>query len=79
MAFFIHVEVESPLQPEEFRDRVVAPLRAALEREGVGWLLEGEPGDDAPDRSYDLAISVNDEDRCRAMVADILRAIDEGP
>jgi hypothetical protein len=76
MPYYLSVEVESSLPPDEFRDRIMVPLRLALEREGVGSLLEGQPDNSASPGLYELAVSSTDQERCRQIVEEILRSVD---
>jgi hypothetical protein len=75
MGFYLHIEVDSSFTPTEFHERVVVPLREALEREGVGRLIEGDARDDEPGEKYDLALEVSDEQRAREVVEAVLKSV----
>jgi hypothetical protein len=75
MAFYFQIDVDSSLSPSEFRERVVIPLGEALKREKLGRLLDGEPSDDTPEGVYELALEVTDQERARALVEEVLKAV----
>ncbi len=68
----LEVEVDSPLSPDEFRERVLNVLNDQLEQEGVGELMEFD--EDAPllAGQYHFAVAASDVDRCRQIVEEVL-------
>ena len=75
MGFYLHVDVKTSLTPTAFNERVLEPLKKALEREGLGRLLEGNAGD-VPGESYELALEVSDHQRAREVVEAVLKSVD---
>ncbi len=79
MGFYLQVEVDSTLPPEEFRQRVLIPLDEALKKEGVGQLLDPVEDDNPPEGTYELAIQVTDQDRAAELIQDVLSSADLHP
>jgi hypothetical protein len=75
VGFFLHIDVKTSLPPAAFSERVLEPLKKALERERVGRLLEGDAGD-VPGESYELALEVTDHQRARELVEEVLKSVD---
>ena len=75
MGNYLHIEVKTSLTPTAFSQQVLEPLKKALEREGVGRLLEGDAGD-VPGESYELALEVTDQQRAREVVEAVLKSVD---
>jgi hypothetical protein len=77
MGFYLHLEVDSSLSPEQFRARVIAPIAQALERERLGRIPD-TVAEDEPNRDggYDLALEVFDERRFRVIVEEVLTSVD---
>jgi hypothetical protein len=76
MGFYLHIEVDSSLTPTEFHERVVVPLREALEKEGVGRVLDGDAGDDVPGDKYELALEVTNQQRAHEVVEAVLKSVE---
>jgi hypothetical protein len=75
MGLYLSIEVNSSLSPYEFRERVIVPLGEALEREGVGRILDGDPEkQDGPEGRYELALQVSDQERARQIVRAVLKS-----
>jgi hypothetical protein len=55
-----------------------AGLKRAMEDEAIGKLLSDEPKeDDTPDGVYELTIEVNDQDRARKLIEQVLMSVDD--
>jgi hypothetical protein len=76
MGFYLQIEIDSTLSPAEFRERVIAPIIVALERDKLGRLLPDPVEDDPPKGMYQLALEVTDQQRVRTLVEELLRSID---
>ena len=79
MPLFLHVEVDGSLSLTEFRERVMLPLKEALEREALGHLLDldDEPEEDNTLKGvYKLALEVTDQERAREIVEKVLKSVD---
>jgi hypothetical protein len=77
MSFYMHLEVESGLPPDEFWERVIFPLGLALEREGLGRILDRKPEDgDGREGVYELALEVSDAQRARLVAEEVLRSFE---
>lgn len=68
----LEVEVDSPLPPDEFRERVLNVLNDRLEAEGVGELMEYDEDDPRPAGQYHFAVAVSDVDCCKQIVEEVL-------
>jgi hypothetical protein len=68
----LEVEVDSPLLPDEFRERVMNVLNDRLEQEGVGELMEFDDDEPPPAGQYRFGVVVSDVARCRALVEEVL-------
>jgi hypothetical protein len=75
MSFYLHIEVDSPLSPTEFSERVVAPIREALEKEGLGHVIDGDAEDDVPGEKYELSLQVTDQQRAKNVVEAVLKSV----
>lgn len=68
----LEVEVDSPLPPDEFRERVLNVLNDQLEQEGVGELMEFDEDEPLPAGQYHFGVVASDVDRCRQIVEQVL-------
>ena len=76
MGFYLQIEVNSPLTPTEFHDRVVVPLRDVLIKEKVGRILDGDAENAVPGVRYELALEVTDQQRAHKLVEAVLKSVD---
>jgi hypothetical protein len=77
MGFYLHIEVDSPLSPSEFRERVIVPLGEALQREGLGRILDEDGEDEAVEEGrYELSLEVTDQERAKEVVEAVLKSVD---
>lgn len=76
MGFYLQIEVDSSLSPHEFREQVIVPLGAALEREELGRVLDNDAEDEAGvEGHYQLALQVTDQERAKLVVEAVLKSI----
>ncbi len=76
MGLYLQIEIDSSLAPNEFHERFVAPLRDALQKEGVGRVLDGDAADNIPGVKYELSLEVTDQQRAREVVEAVLKSVE---
>jgi hypothetical protein len=77
MAFYLQIEVNSSLSPDEFRTRVILPLAEVLLRESLGRILDDDPEDEpGAEGQYEFALEVTDQERAKKVVEEILNSVD---